>query len=89
MSFDSGAAPGHACPVRLHVECYAGYKGAQEPRAIVVDGERRRVLDVADRWFGPDGAYFQVRADDGHTYLLRLDRRSDDWELVRVTHQDA
>jgi hypothetical protein len=75
--------------VRLQVECYAGYKGEQEPRAIVVDGERMTVLAVADRWYGPDGAYFQVRADDGHTYLLRLDRGADSWELVRVTHQDS
>jgi hypothetical protein len=75
--------------VSLRVESYAGYKGEQEPRALVVDGERRRVLSVADRWLGPDGAYFEVRADDGHTYLIRFDRRSDEWELVRVTHQDS
>ena len=73
----------------LQVECYAGYKGQQEPRALVIDGERRIVVAVSDRWYGPDGAYFQIRADDGHSYLLRLDRRSDEWEIVRVTHQDA
>jgi hypothetical protein len=75
--------------VSLRVESYAGYKGEQEPRALVVDGERRRVLSVSDRWYGPDGPYFEVRADDGHTYLIRLDRGSDTWELVRVTHQDS
>ena len=55
----------------------------------MIDGERRSVVAVSDRWYGPDGAYFQIRADDGHTYLLRLDRSSDEWEIVRVTHQDA
>lgn len=75
--------------MRLRVHSYAGYRGDEEPRALVVDGERREILAVSDRWKSPDGDYFQVRADDGHSYLLRLDRREEAWELVRVIHQDA
>jgi len=75
--------------VELRVECYAGYKAEQEPRAFVVEGERRVVLGLSDRWYDPEASYFKVRADDGHLYLLRYDRTSDAWSLVQVFPSDA
>ncbi len=68
----------------IAVECYAGYKAEQEPRAFTLAGQRRRVLGIADRWYGPDADYFKVRADDGHGYLLRRDRSSGEWRLAQV-----
>ena len=76
-------------PVELRVECYAGYKADQEPRAFVLDGTRRLVLGIADRWVEPDATCFRVRADDGHRYLLRHDRTEDAWSLVEVSRADA
>jgi hypothetical protein len=35
---------------------------------------RERVLEVSevlDRWYGPTGTWFRVRADDGNLYILR------------------
>ena len=73
----------------LHVECYAGYKADQEPRAFTLDSRRYEVLGIADRWYDPDASYFKVRADDGHRYLLRHDRTEDAWSLVTVLSADA
>lgn len=87
--FDPPPAPGHPGGMRVRVHARAGFRGEEEPRALVIGGERREVLDVSDRWRSPEGDYFQIRADDGHSYLLRLDRRENAWDLVRVIHQDA
>ena len=54
----------------VHVECYAGYRGDQEPRAFTVGTRRLVVTAVDDRWAGPGHRYFRVRADDGDTYVL-------------------
>lgn len=73
----------------IHVECYAGYKADEEPRVVVLDGVRRQVLGIADRWYDPDAAYFKVRADDGYQYLLRRDLEGGTWSLVEVFPADA
>lgn len=65
----------------IHVECYAGYRGAEEPRAFVLGDRRLEVTAIADRWAGPDYRYFKVTASDGDTYVLRHDERSGDWTL--------
>ncbi len=53
---------------------------------MYVEGERREVVAIAARWREPDGDYFRVRADDGHTYVLHNCREDDSWELA-VTHR--
>ena len=65
----------------LDVECHAGYRGDQEPRAFVIEGRRFEVTAIADRWAGPDYRYFKVTADDGHLYVLRHDERTHTWSL--------
>jgi len=65
----------------IQVECYAGYRGAQEPRAFVMGDRRFEVSAITDRWAGPDYRYFRATASDGHTYVLRHDERLDEWTL--------
>ncbi len=65
----------------VKVECYAGYRGEETPRQLEVGGRRVEVVDVIDRWLGPDHRYFEVRGDDGAVYLLRHDDREDRWDL--------
>lgn len=67
----------------------AEHRAEVEPRSFVVDGTRRRVLGIADRWLGPEASYFKVRADDGHGYLLRYDRLQNTWSLVQVIASHA
>jgi hypothetical protein len=65
----------------LDVECYAGYRGEEEPLAFAIDGEWLEVTAVANRWAGPDHRYFKVMATDGHSYVLRHDEHHDVWTL--------
>jgi len=68
--------------VKIAVECYAGYRGEQEPRAFAFGGRRVEVVEIVDRWLAPEHRYFKVKADDGRMLLLRQDAASGDWELA-------
>jgi hypothetical protein len=69
-------------PQTARVECYAGYRGEQEPRRFTASGETVRVVEIVDRWQGPDHRCFMVRGSDGAVHLLRHDERSATWRLV-------
>jgi hypothetical protein len=70
----------------IRVECYAGYRGEQEPLAFWL-GERRLVVHrIVDRWFAPTQRWFKVDVDDGHLYVLRYDETTGDWELAAYAH---
>jgi hypothetical protein len=66
----------------IRVECYAGHRGEQTPRALILGDRRIDVAEVLDAWLGPDHRYFKLKAADGDTYLVRHDERSDSWELT-------
>jgi hypothetical protein len=65
----------------VKVECYAGYRGEETPRRLALGGRRVELVEVVDRWYGPDHRYFKLRGDDGALYLLRHDEPADRWEL--------
>ncbi|OOG25420.1 hypothetical protein B1C78_06650 [Thioalkalivibrio denitrificans] len=68
--------------IKIVVECHAGYRGEEEPRALRI-GERRTVVEeILDRWLAPDHRYFKLRCDDGGVYLLRHDNASHPPELL-------
>ncbi len=64
------------------VETYSGYAADERPVAILLNGRRIAVQEILDRWYGEDHAYFKVGGNDGAVYVIRLDRRSDTWELI-------
>jgi hypothetical protein len=66
----------------IRVECYAGYRGEQEPIAFWLGERRVAVRDVADRWFAPTQRWFKVDADDRNMYVIRCDDASGDWEIA-------
>ncbi|MGP1681082.1 MAG: hypothetical protein ACTS8S_01990 [Giesbergeria sp.] len=68
-------------PMKIHVECYAGYRGEQEPRAFSLGERRLEVVSLLDRWLAPEHRYFKVAASDGNTYILRYDETREEWEL--------
>jgi len=68
--------------MKIGVECYAGYRGEQEPRAFTLGERRFEVLEIVDRWLAPEHRYFKVKADDGRVRLLRQDAASGDWTLA-------
>jgi hypothetical protein len=69
----------------IHVECYAGYREEQEPIAFWLGGSRIGVRAIVDRWYAPTQRWFKVDADDGHTYVLRRDEPTGEWELAAYT----
>jgi hypothetical protein len=66
----------------IHVECYAGYRGEQEPRAFHLGERRIEVTAILDRWLAPDHRYFKVQGHDGSTYILRHDEASGEWAMT-------
>ena len=64
------------------VECYAGHRGEETPRTLILGRRRIDVAEVVDAWLAPDYRYFKLRGDDGNTYLVRHDERSTTWELT-------
>ena len=69
------------------VECYAGHRGEQTPRTLILGNRRIAVVEVVDAWLAPDYRYFKLRGDDGNTYLVRNDERSSTWELTMFRAQ--
>jgi hypothetical protein len=68
--------------MKIHVECYAGYRGEEAPRRFSIGTRRVEVLETLDQWLAPDHRYFKVRGDDGAVYILRHDVSQEDWELA-------
>ena len=57
--------------MKLRVERYSGSKGDERPVRVRLDDHDYFIEELLDQWYGPDDAYFKVRADDGNFYILR------------------
>lgn len=75
--------------IPVKVECYAGQRGEETPRALTLGDRRIQVVEIVDRWLAPDHRYFKVRGDDGDTYMLRHDAAGDRWELTMYRRGDV
>lgn len=64
---------------RAVVECYAGTRYPERPRAFLWKGERREVEEVERRWRSPNGLAFRVRTPDGRRFTLAYNEASDTW----------
>lgn len=69
----------------IEVIAYSGYRGDEEPRVVVIDGERRAVLEVRRRWRSPDGRYFDVELDGDRRLTLRHAAAGGVWSPTRAT----
>ena len=66
----------------IQVECYAGHRGEETPRAILLGDRRIQAAAILDLWLAPDHRYFKVRGDDGDIYIVRHDVATGLWELT-------
>lgn len=72
-------------PFTIRTECYAGYRGEQEPLRFFLGEREVTVLEIMDRWLAPTHRYFKVRGNDHGTYILRYDCDKDCWELTHFS----
>lgn len=68
--------------ISIGVECYAGHRGEQTPRTLILGERRIPVSEVLDAWLAPDHRYFKLKAEDGDTYLVRHDELQGTCELA-------
>ena len=68
--------------IGVRVDCYCGYRGEQEPRRFHFGRRAIAVVEILDRWLGPDHRYFKLLGSDGDTYILRHDVMRHDWTLA-------
>ena len=70
--------------MNLEVDCYSGRTAEERPVRFRLDGIQYLVEEVLDQWYGPQDAFYKVRADDGNLYILRRETSTPDenWHLV-------
>ena len=71
----------------MRVDCYAGYRGDQEPVALWFGQRRCAVVGIVDRWFSPMQRWFKVEADDGQMYIVRHDETMGEWDLAALARR--
>jgi len=74
-------------PMRLRVECYAGYKADERPLRFYLAERLFEVEEVLDQWYGPEDTYFRVRASDGNIYVLRHSPAPEDAWTLEAFHR--
>lgn len=75
--------------MKIRVECYAGFRGEQEPRAFTLGERRFEVVEILDRWLDPQHRYFKVSVEDKRKFLLRQDTESGEWVLAGLVGEKA
>jgi hypothetical protein len=75
--------------MKIRVECYAGYRGEEEPRGFTLGERRFAVVEILDRWIDPRLRYFKVKVDDDRRFILRHDSASGEWELAALVGRDT
>jgi len=75
--------------MKIRVECYAGFRGEQEPRAFTLGERRFEVVEILDRWLDPRHRYFKVSVEDKRKFLLRQDTDSGEWVLAGLVGEKA
>ena len=64
----------------VRVECYSGHKADERPVRFHLGDRAYEVVEILDRWYGPDSTCFRVSAGDGSVYVLRHSRE-DAWTI--------
>jgi len=84
MSLREGGSRERMGGMRVRVECYAGRTADERSVRFQLDSHEYMVEEVLDQWYGPEHAFFKIRADDGKVYILRREASIPDggWELV-------
>ena len=66
----------------IQVDCYAGYRGEEQPRRFRIRSRTIEIQAILDQWLAPDHRYFKVQGDDHAVYILRHDTIAWKWEMT-------
>jgi hypothetical protein len=67
---------------RVDVKCFSGHRGERTSPALTFGDHRMPVAEVLDAWLAPDHRYLRLKGEDGGTFFVRTDERSNTWELT-------
>ena len=70
--------------MKLEVECYSGFKADERRVRFRLDERQYLIEEIVDQWYGTQGVFHRVRADDGSLYILRRETSIPEraWHLV-------
>jgi len=68
----------------VRVQCYSGTKANERPIRFELEGHEYMVDEIIEQWYGPEHAFFKVRADDDNIYVRRHNQATDVWSLESV-----
>jgi len=68
------------------VQCYAGYKGEQEPQRFLLGEHWLEVEEILREWREPTSVFFRLRASAGQIYVLRrgVEATPSNWSIKSV-----
>ena len=73
----------------IQVECYAGYKANETPRAFIYKERRYNIVEIIDRWYEggrkqgmPQLNYYKVKTEDNRQYIIRYNHLFNTWALM-------
>ena len=59
--------------MKVRVEC-SGHKADEQPVGFWLGERLYQIDEVVDRWYGPEDAFFKVRAHDGNLHPAARNR---------------
>ena len=65
----------------IKVSTYSGYKANERPVSFQIKDLKKEVIEIKERWTGPDKDYFKIKADDERIYILSWNREKDVWSV--------
>ena len=63
------------------VECRSDYEYAQQPLALVWQGQRLEVLEVLRQWRSPSSKHFMILTKDQRVFNLAYHEAEDCWSV--------
>jgi len=59
--------------MKIHVECYAGYRADETPLRFRAGDRQVEIIEIIARWQTPDSRFFKIRGNDENVYTLEHD----------------
>ncbi len=66
-----------------NIKAYSGRTADERPIRCRLEDCQYMVEEVLDQWYGPQDAFYKIRAGDGNLYILRRETSAPDgpWHL--------